>query len=100
MTAPDRMPSRRALQPPLPADLAALVAAGHLIEVEPGCFRRAPRTTGTTTAPTVRELHDHCISRIADALLAGDTPTARTFHTAARALRTSVGTGVGTPDRW
>ena len=43
-TAPDRLPSRHDLQPaPLPADLEALVRSGHLTEVEPGCYRRAPR---------------------------------------------------------
>ncbi len=36
---------------PLPADLAALVAGGHLEEVEPGLFRR-PRL------PSRAELHD------------------------------------------
>ncbi len=39
---PERMPSRAEL-PPLPADLAALVRAGHLVEVEPNQYRRAPR---------------------------------------------------------
>jgi len=37
---PERMPSRTELRPP-PADLAALVRAGHLHQVEPGVYRRA-----------------------------------------------------------
>ncbi len=90
MTAPDRMPSRRSLEPPLPHDVAALVAAGRLVQVEPGLYRRAPRPD---TAPTVRELHDHCAARIARALLAGDVDTARLFHHAARLLLASVGAG-------
>ncbi len=90
MTAPDRLPSRRSLQQPLPHDVAALVAAGHLVQVAPGLYRRAPRPD---TAPTVRELLAHCADRIARALLAGDADTARTFHAAARFLLTSVGAG-------
>ncbi len=35
---------------PLPADLAALVRAGHLVEVEPGLFRR-PRVPSRDEAP-------------------------------------------------
>ena len=41
--APARLPSRRELQPPLPLDVAALVAAGHLTAVSPNVYRRAPR---------------------------------------------------------
>lgn len=40
---PERMPGRAELRP-LPADLAALARAGHLHQVEPGVYRRAPRT--------------------------------------------------------
>ncbi len=81
---PTRMPSRRSLQPALPVDVQALVRCGHLIEVEPGCFRRATRTTDT--APSARELIDHCTDRIGAALLIGDAPTARLYHHAARAV--------------
>jgi len=42
-TVPDRLPTRHSLQPTLPADVAALVAAGHLVEVSPNVYRRAPR---------------------------------------------------------
>ncbi len=96
MTAPDRMPSRTDLAAPLPLDVAALVAAGHLLEVAPNVYRRAPRTPDT--APTVRELLDHCTDRIATALLTGDADTARTFHAAARFLHASVGAGDNEPD--
>jgi len=81
--APTRLPTRRALQPPPPADVQALVRSGQLVAVTGGVYRRAPHTMAPAT-PTVRELHDHCISRIIDALHAGDTDTARLFHRAAR----------------
>ncbi len=45
--APDQMPSRRSLQPTLPADVAALIRAGHLLEVAPSVYRRAPRSRTT-----------------------------------------------------
>lgn len=41
--APDRLPTRGDLAVPLPLDVAALVAAGHLLEVAPSVYRRAPR---------------------------------------------------------
>ncbi len=41
---PERMPSRTELRP-LPADLADLVRAGHLHQVEPGVYRRASSST-------------------------------------------------------
>jgi hypothetical protein len=47
--AAERMPSRAKLHP-LPLDVAALVRAGHLHQVEPGVYRRAPRPT--TIQPT------------------------------------------------
>jgi len=86
--APDRMPPRTDLQIALPDDVQALVRSGHLVAVTDGVYRRAPHTMAPAT-PTVRELHDHCISRITDALHAGDTATARAFHTAARAVLAS-----------
>ncbi len=46
---PSRMPSRAEMRP-LPADLAALVRSGHLTEVEPGVYRRAPRSPPTEGA--------------------------------------------------
>jgi len=96
-TPPSRLPTRSELQPQLPHDVEALVRAGHLLEVSPGQYRRAPRRT-PDTAPTVRALLDHCTNRIAVALLDGDAPTARTFHHAARLLHASVGAGAGDPD--
>ena len=48
--APERMPSRRDLAVPLPLDLAALVRAGHLLEVAPSVYRRAPRSRTTPSA--------------------------------------------------
>jgi len=41
----------------LPADLAALVAAGHLVEVEPDVYRRAPRPT-TIIQTTHRDIKE------------------------------------------
>jgi len=96
-TPPSRLPTRSELQPQLPHDVEALVRAGHLLEVSPGQYRRAPRRT-PDTAPTVRALLDHCTNRIAVALLDSDAPTARTFHHAARLLHASVGAGDGDPD--
>jgi len=41
--APDRMPKRQDVQPwRVPVDVAALVCAGHLLEVAPSVYRRAP----------------------------------------------------------
>ncbi len=37
-----------------PPDVTALVRAGHLVEVEPGLFRRPPNPEGTTGQPTCR----------------------------------------------
>jgi hypothetical protein len=42
--APDRIPKRQDVQPRrVPVDVAALVRAGHLLEVAPSVYRRAPR---------------------------------------------------------
>ncbi len=38
----------------VPPDVAALVRAGHLVEVEPGVFRRPPNPEGTTGQLTCR----------------------------------------------
>ncbi len=57
--APDRMPSRPELQPwRAPADVAALVRAGHLLEVAPYVFRRAPRSRITPPQPNGATRHD------------------------------------------
>ncbi len=37
-----------------PPDVTALVRAGHLVEVEPGVFRRPPNPESTTGQPTCR----------------------------------------------
>jgi len=73
-TAPDAIPSRHELQPaPLPADLEALVRSGHLTEVEPGRYRRAPRhPIAPPATQTPRQQHDAHVDRLAAAVLAGD----------------------------
>jgi len=50
-------------------------------------------------APTLRQLLDHCVARITDALHDGDPSTAALFHRAARLLH-DASAGNGTPDRW
>ncbi len=88
---PDRLPTRRSLERPLPHDLDALVRAGYVVEVEPGRFRRAPRThTRAPATPTPRQQHDHHVDRIVRAVLAGDAPAARRHHAVARATSTST----------
>ncbi len=49
---PERMPSHAELHP-LPLDVAALVAAGHLVEVEPDVYRRAHHAACTQPHPGV-----------------------------------------------
>ncbi len=64
---PDWMPSGRDLQPPphhedpatrLPHDLAALVRAGHLHQVTPSVYRRAPRSRTSPPQPNGATRHD------------------------------------------
>jgi len=87
-TAPDRLPSRHELQPAsLPADLEALVRSGHLTEVEPGRYRRAPRRpTAPPATPTPREQYDRHADCIAAAVLDRAADAALAAHVAARAL--------------
>jgi len=90
-TAPSRLPTRDELEPQLPHDVEALVRAGHLLRVAPGMYRR--RAPTPDTAPSRRALLDHCVTRVVDALLAGDGDAARLFHRAARIVQASVGAG-------
>ena len=56
--APDRMPKRQDVQPwRVPVDVAALVRAGHLLEVAPSVYRRAPRSR--TTRHTTERSNSH-----------------------------------------
>ena len=57
--APDRMPKRQDVQPwRVPVDVAALVRAGHLLEVAPSIYRRAPRSRTTPPQPNGATRHD------------------------------------------
>lgn len=59
LAAPSRMPNRGELRP-LPLAVAPLVRAGHLHQVAPGMYRRAPRVApndlvpGASTSPPGR----------------------------------------------
>jgi len=86
--APDWMPSRRDLQPPphhedpatrLPHDFAALVRAGHVTEVAPGVYRRAPHRTAT-----MRQQYDGHVNRLAAAVHDHDDDAALHHHTVGR----------------
>ncbi len=82
-----QMPSRRSLQPPLPADVHALVAAGTLTAVAPNVCRRAVRTRITAPAtPTPRQQYDRHADCIAAAVLDRAADAALAAHVAARAL--------------
>ncbi len=58
---------------PLPADVAALVRAGHLEEAEPGVYRR-PRTASPSPSPSTPVTPDHPRSDMPNF----DNPTNRT----------------------
>ncbi len=62
---PGRMPSHAELHP-LPLDVAALVRAGHLHQVEPGVYRRAPRPT-TIIQTTHRDIRSPRPMSLSDA---------------------------------
>ncbi len=93
---PSRLPTRTALAPQHP------VHATHDGNPQnPTCMGRSRKhtDTGATTAPTLRQLLDHCVARITDALHDGDPSTAALFHRAARLLH-DASAGNSTPDRW
>ena len=95
-TVPSRLPTRAALAPQHPVHATHVGNLQHTT-----CMGRAHEytDTGTTTAPTVRELLDHCVSKITAALRDGDPSTAALYHRAARLLHDASASTCGTPDR-